>query len=139
MFQIGHDLIFRETLFLPSYSGKCHFCHLRAQMDQIVGGFVLEIVQQFVLEAIFSYCTENRMPIRFAANSYGKSYSIDGPLLPQNNTYSDRYLHVYSNLCCGLCLFPFRPLSVLAPFRFGPFPFLPLSFSPPFRLCPFPV
>jgi hypothetical protein len=35
---------------------------------------------------------------------------------------SDRYQYSKSNLYCGLRLLPFRPLSVSAPFCFGPFP-----------------
>jgi hypothetical protein len=43
---------------------------------------VWDIVRQFVLcvDALFSYSTENRIPIRFAANRTGNRIRVDGPL-----------------------------------------------------------
>jgi hypothetical protein len=51
-------------------------------VDQIVQQFVREILSR--VDAIFSYRTENRIPIRFAANPTGictgNRIRVDGPL-----------------------------------------------------------
>jgi hypothetical protein len=54
-------------------------------MDHIVWGFVRGFVPRFVLrvDALFSYCTEIRIAIRFAANRkgirMGNRIRVDGP------------------------------------------------------------
>jgi hypothetical protein len=55
MHEIEHDYIFREILILPSYSGKSY-------ADSYGKSYTCRI------DAPYIYCTENRIPIRFAAN-----------------------------------------------------------------------
>jgi hypothetical protein len=70
MHQIGHDLIFaflfREMSFLP--------CRMMIRTGNRTAIRTRE-------DAIFSYRTESRIPIRFAANRTGIRFRIDGSLI----------------------------------------------------------
>jgi hypothetical protein len=72
MDQIGHDLIFTflflEMSFLP-------WCMMICTGNRT--GNRLAICTRF--DAIFSYSTENRIPIRYAANRTGNRIRVDGP------------------------------------------------------------
>jgi hypothetical protein len=77
MHQIGHDLIFvflfRESHFLP--------CRMMICMGNRMGN---RTAIRTRVDAIFSYRTENRIRIRFAANRMGictgNCIRVDGPL-----------------------------------------------------------
>jgi hypothetical protein len=56
LFYIRHDLICRETIFLPFFSRKCHFCLSWVQVHQILSG----IVPQFAWGFIFVHCMYRR-------------------------------------------------------------------------------
>lgn len=92
---------FGKQVFLPSYSGKCHFCHSWAQVHQIVCGFVWEIVRRFVckivhVDAFFSYCKEIRTAIRFVANRSG--------IRTENRIHVDGHPKEWKEIQCHSCI-----------------------------------